>query len=742
MAARNIEVVIKVRDNASRKLDELKRKTRRAGKGAKKASLDFKDFNRTLFATTAFIGTFIKTYSTLARNLDIGAELDRVDNQFSRVLGPSSKMLSNVRQLTDATVDSMEAMRAGIALANSGITGSSEQTANIIAMSAAAARRAGLDTTEGIKRVVQFAKSGSVASLEFLNLVRSTDPAFTAQLELIKQAGGALGGTLSMQQKVAIGMRALEMAAKGNMKGQRDLQDVVKGVTDSFGIFRRVIGRFLGTALSPLLDKMTDFFYRMSTGLEELRKGSKEIMFLAKATVVTTGAVLGLAGALGTLRLATMALGSLGFGLPKLIMLTGILGSAFLGITDSADSLVDKLKLFGGFIQGIYQLITSFDEKTGLGNIDSSLKKLLKENKIFEFAKIIARGGILVKKTFEDMLGVVKGIALKIDDIFGGTFRSVIDAISEFNKPWDLALLNAENKWKRIAGIVTLIGGGFALKKILGSALSRVPIIGRLFGGGGKGPKGTANDPIFTVPVGKGLGGFFGMGKGKGKGASRLGKFFASMKNIARNGFKRLVSLSTLVLGKSFRFLTGTALGKLGLAAGAGVAIGTGINALADKYTTQENQYGQKSNAFERLMGKAHTFLPKSWGGISQDEYENMYDPFKNRFARNKAKFEAKQAGEKTSAVTVPKPDNTMNYLDTIGAQMQNVDKAESKKLQAATEQALKNGPEGAGVITEEEMNMLSNTFGRALDSSKVLKGIQENTDKGPLGPVGNRRPM
>ena len=144
MAARNIEVVIKVRDNASKKLDELKRKTRRAGKGAKKASLDFKDFNRTLFATTAFIGTFIKTYSTLARNLDIGAELDRVDNQFSRVLGPSSKMLSNVRQLTDATVDSMEAMRAGIALANSGITGSSEQTANIIAMSAAAARRAGL----------------------------------------------------------------------------------------------------------------------------------------------------------------------------------------------------------------------------------------------------------------------------------------------------------------------------------------------------------------------------------------------------------------------------------------------------------------------------------------------------------------------------------------------------------------------------------------------------------------------
>jgi hypothetical protein len=768
MAARNIEVVIKVRDNASRKLKDMENKVKRSGKAAKRASLDFKDFNRTLFATTAFVGTFIKTFSVLSNSLDMGAQLDRVDRQFERVLGPSSKMLTNIRSMTDATVDSVEAMRAGIALSNSGITSSSEDTARLIAMSAAVARRAGLDTTEGIKRVTQFAKSGSVASLEFLNLVRSTDPAFMAQIELMKQAGGALGGTLSTQQKVAIGMRALELAAKGQMKGHRDLQDVIKGVTDSYGIFRKVIGRFLGTALSPLLDKMTEFFYKMSTGLEDLRKSSKEFVFLAKATVVTTASVLGLAGALGTLRLATMALGSLGFGLPKLILLTATLGTAFLGITDQADSFIDKLRVFGGFIQGVYQLITGFDDETGISKIDSSLKKLLKENKIYEFAKIIARGGILVKRTFTDIVEVVTSVALKIDNIFGNTFRTVIDKISEFNKPWDLALLGAENKWKRIAGLITVIGGGFALKKLFGAALSRIPVIGRFFGGSSQGPKGTASDPIFTMPLTGGLG---GVGKKIGKIAGlgtlgaflksklgRVGVWLKSAMGIAvkslRTGLTKLPGLLLRVLSRGITLLFTTVLGKLALAAGAGVLAGKGANYLADKYTTETNQYGQESNIFERGMAKLHTFLPKSMGGITDEDYKQMYDPSLPKVMGPGSPQDTKLGksfldsldptglGAQSAMVNVPVPDNTVAYLDQIGAQMQSVDAAEAKRMQAATEQALASGQEGAGIITDEEMNSITNSFGKALDNSKVMNDIRDNTAAQADDTPTTRRPM
>lgn len=732
MAARNIEIVITVRDNANKKLKETERAVKRTGKAAKQASADFKGFNRTLFATTAFVATFVKTFSTLGRSLNLGADLDRVDNQFERVLGPSGKMLMNIRGLTDATVDSMEAMKAGIALSNSGITSSSEDTARVIAMSAVAARRAGLDTTEGLKRVVQFAKSGSVASLEFLNLVRTTDPAFTAQIELIKQVGGALGGTLSIQQKYAIGMRALELATKGQMHGFRDLKDVMKGLEDSFGIFRRTVGRFLGAALGPMIDKVTELFYRMSLGLDDLRKNNKEILFLAKSVTVATGAVIGFAGALGTLRLAGMALSSLGFGLPKLIFLVGSLSTMFLGITSTADTFTQKLKVFGGFIQGIYQLISRFDSETGISNIDANLKKLLQENKIFEFAKIVSRGVILVKTTVQDFIDVIKNMAIGVDNFFGGAFRKVIAAISSFNEPWDKALLGMENRTKRMAAVLGLVLGYKVLKPLLGGLLTKIPIVGRLFGGGGKGPKGTITDPIYTVGVG--LGGMAGkLGGGKlggifSKGLRGLGRTFLSgLKAIPRllgsglAGLGRVFMLGIGALPKILGAVMSTVLGKLLAAFGVGYLAGKGLNKLADAYTTQTNKYGQTSNIFERGFGKMATWLPESMGGISDEQYQDMY-------GQAPPPSTGAEPGKKTSTVNIPTKEDTIDKLDIIGEQMKTMTRADAERLQKATEKALASGEEGAGLITDDEMRKLTGSFGVALDNSKVMNDIRDNT--------------
>lgn len=706
MASRNVEIIITVRDNASRKLKDTERGVRRTGKAAKRATLDFKAFNRTLFATTAFVATFVKTFSSLGRSLNLGADLDRIDNQFERVLGPSGRMLMNIRKMTDATVDSVEAMKAGIALSNSGITKNSEDTARLIAMSAVAARRAGLDTTEGVKRIVQFAKSGSVASLEFLNLARTTDPAFTAQIELIKQVGGALGGTLSIQQKYAIGMRALALATKGQMHGFRDLKDVMKGVQDSFGIFRMTIGRFLGTALGPLIDKVTDLFYRMSLGLEDLRKNNKEIVFLAKSMTVTTASVLAFAGALGTLRLAGMALASLGFGLPKLILLVGSLGSIFLGVTSTADTFIDKLKLFGGFIQGLYQLLGNFDAETGISKIDSSLKKLLKDNKIFEFAKLTAKGVILVKTAIVDFINIIKGMAKTVDNFLGSAFNKVIDSLSQFTDPWDLALLKIEGRTKRMASLLGLVLGYKALKPLLGGLLSKVPVVGRFFGGK-RGPKGTATDPLFIINVNKGL--------------TKLG--------AAAGG---------ALFSKKMLFLSGR-FGMLGLAT-AGLVL-----AFKESGDYLNKAFGIKSDTqlFKEEKGDAAFFSPKHGPSFQRKRGSRLDNsPLLNRPNLLKEYLPgldkslgfldpdmgSAAAGQKTSVVSIPTKEDTISKLDIIGAEMQRMDKASMDKYQRATEQALASGDEGAGLITDDEMRKLSNSFESALDKSKVLSDIKDNT--------------
>jgi len=85
--------------------------------------------------------------------------------------------------------------------------------------------------------------------------------------------------------------------------------------------------------------------------------------------------------------------------------------------------------------------------------------------------------------------------------------------------------------------------------------------------------------------------------------------------------------LSGLLGGASKLGVGGMAMkaGAVGMAGLAGYAVGTGINYGADKLTTEENQFGEKSNIFERGMGKAATLLPEGLGGISDEQYNLMY---------------------------------------------------------------------------------------------------------------------
>lgn len=70
----------------------------------------------------------------------------------------------------------------------------------------------------------------------------------------------------------------------------------------------------------------------------------------------------------------------------------------------------------------------------------------------------------------------------------------------------------------------------------------------------------------------------------------------------------------------------GTIAGAGALSLGAGYLAGKYIgNPLLEKYTTEVNKYGQKSDLGERTVGRIATMLPKSWGGITSEEYEDMY---------------------------------------------------------------------------------------------------------------------
>jgi len=509
MALRNLEVVVTVVDKASKDLEKIENKVRDTGKAAAKSNVDFTGFNRTLFATTAFVGTFIKAFSSLTKSFEAGSELDRLSNQFERVLGPKGDLFTQISNLTDASIDKFEAMREGISLRSLGIVHSTEQVADIMAKSGVAAKLAGKDSGEGIKAYSDFLKDGSESHLEFLNLIAKTNPALQAQMAILHKAGGMMGGVISTQARLALGQSLLNAAVRGNLKGFRDLRDILLDAKQNFALFRGELGRLLLTALGPIVDKISTLALKMSMFIDNVRKNEKNLVFLTKAILVTTGAVLGLAGALGTLRLATIALSSLGLGLPRLLFLVVSLGSAFLGITHKADSFIDRLKVFAGFVKGVWQLVTSLDRKTGISQIDDDIKKLLEKNGIFVFAQNVARAISVVQTVVKDMIDAFRYAAKTLDFLFGGMARKFVQLVEKFKEPWehfwiDESLSPIEKFIRGFTVLGTTFGTLFAglfiksvLGKVAGGLLSKVPIIGKLFGGG-RGPSGRKSDPIYT----------------------------------------------------------------------------------------------------------------------------------------------------------------------------------------------------------------------------------------------------
>ncbi len=510
MAMRNLEIVVTVTDKASKQLDDVNKKIRGTGDAAQKAGTDFTKFNRTLFATTAFVGTFIKLFSSLMSSMDQGSELDRLSSQFERVLGPKGNLFQAIDSMTDASIDKFEAMRQGISLRSLGIVKSTEQLADVVSKAGVAAKMAGHDSGEGIKNYSEFLKDGNVSHLQFLNLISHTNPALQAQMAILHKAGGMMGGVISTQARLALGQSLLNAAVSGNLKGFRDLRDIMLDAKQNFSLFRQETGRLLLTALAPLIDKVSQFLLKMSMTIDNIRKNDKYLVFLTKTVVTVTGAVLGLAGALGTLRLATIALTSIGFGLPRLILFVTTLSMAFLGITNKVEKFTDKLRVFGAFVKGVWQLVTSLNTKTGIAQIDEDIKALLEKNGIMTFAQNVARAISVVKTVVKDMVDAFKWTARMMDNIFGGIGRNFIDLISKFKQPWENWWVNeSATPIHKFARSFAVIGGtlgtmitGMIFKTILGSAgnlLAKIPIIGGLFGGrNGGGPKGSKSDPMYT----------------------------------------------------------------------------------------------------------------------------------------------------------------------------------------------------------------------------------------------------
>jgi len=376
-----------------------------------------------------------------------------------------------------------------------------------------------------------------------LNLISKTDTGLMGQNAVLGKFGGLFSQLISVQAKKALGDRLLYQATKDLMKGSADLADTLGFVGNQWRFVKGETGRFLLTAMQPLIEKFGMFLNSLRLTVAVM-KDNKNLLFLAKSFIMVSSAALGLAGALGTLRLAGISLGSLGFGLPRLIFLAVTLGSVFLGVTEKAQKLSDKIKVFAGFIRGVWQLVTSLDRKTGIAQIDEDLKKLLEDNGLFVFAQNVARVGSVIKRVVEDLVDAFRWLSARTDEVFGGIARKFINMVSKFKKPWEnFWVSDTATTMQKFVRNFAVIGGtlgsiftAMIAKTLAGKAMglaSKIPGLGFLGGGKGGGPSGRASDPIYTRSADVVAGGI----------GSMLGNAMGGLWNLIKGPLTPLIAL-------------------------------------------------------------------------------------------------------------------------------------------------------------------------------------------------------
>ena len=756
MARTNIDIVITVRDGASAPLDNVKNKLKSMGKASKEVSADLTQFNKTLFTSAAFIGTFAKGLSSIKASLEFGAELDKATTQYERVVGPRGDLVKALAKGSNVIVDETAALQSALHLGMLGIVKDGKQAGDILSKMAVAGAMMGKDPTQAMKDLTEASIDGNVAKFQEYGLINKNSAAYMTLTASVNKAGGTYGNMLVKQMQIAMVTKLLTEHTKKHMFMMLSTGQVVESFGTAFTNAKRHIGVFLANAVRPLLEKLIPLIIQFTEFIANAYKTNKNLMFLTKTVLVLTGAVSGFLAVIGTLQLAIKLLGFAGIGLPGLIIATLSLTAGFVGLTKGADGVIKKLELMGAFFKGIYELVSSFDPETGISQISDSTKALLGD--LYPFVKMISRVIVIVGTTLRDIWDLLKATGKVVDTAFGGIFRFFTDNFSKFTEGWSTwwtsDAVSDVTKFVRAAAVI--LGGLFAIG--IGKSLFKgaVNLLGKFGIGGGstKGPKGTSTDPIYTIAAG----GALGSGLNRALEIGGLKDLFGLLKqSYTLGGWKQILKDIPAAFSLVFPKLTsvlasigsiittaisgiGTSIMKLvpllgpalaiGASAAAGYLVGSLINYVIDKW------FPSVGDAIGKALSKILEWIPgfSAKGDLATDsEARDKADKDFERFekASNEdliKEFKAKQGGPRAGNTALQNlsaetSDDTA-IVQAVGSQMQGMNQASRENMQSLIESALQSKETTGRFISPEELDGMKNAYAQALKEDENLNAM------------------
>jgi hypothetical protein len=799
MARSNIDVVVKVTDLATNPLKEVNRNIKAVGDTTKKVGADVVQFNRVLFSAMATIGFYTKAFSGLTRSIVEGARFDRVSKQFENLLGPRGQFIEQISEFTDVGIDSFEALKQGIQLKMLGITKGMTDTAKLLAMSGVAAKNAGLDTAEGMKNIVEFAKSGSIHNLENIGLIKRTDVGYQALTAALGKASGVMSNVVLTQFRLKLGMDLLEKKTRGTMKGFADLESVVTNFRDRINLARFAIGEFLGKSVTPLIDSITKLALKTFSFFDRIRD-NKSLQEMVRRFVVLGGAISAFIGGLATLQLSLKALSFLGIGgFPLIMTMITALGLTFDRTTKPIEKITEFIKAFGSSIAGVAQLVSSFlfdaeNYKKGVGKMDKSLHDYLKsvalvrdehgniKISLLDLVVGVSKFTIVVTKFVTDVGKKLISWFEKIDQLASKLFDR-LGGGEALKKLIPRSLIDDGTTLRDILVDITAAFLGLKLVSkipILGGLLSKIPGIGGLFGGRpGGGPKGTVTDPMYVVSVGdriKGAAGAIGGFLGKHLGAlfKTIGRNIglgSLIKAIERLGFSKaimafinripILNRLTGALGSVGRLISGvpatigSILGRLpgifssaiaaaapALAIAMAGAVGFAIGTVIEPYVTKMlDKYttGKTEEGFEGNI------LERGFFKLFADEQTKtrfkQFEEFKNKSDEEIIKDFKEQKAAKAKVSIPVMPETEQEKVDAITRTIDTLQGEQKQQMIDAFIESKESASKGGTDISDAEwMEIMMVAVSKGLDMSQTGKKLAEGKGSETSSGYGDKR--
>lgn len=352
-------------DKQNKKVSQLENQVRKLSRtkssGAKAASsltAAFKNFNRTIFATTAIMGMVSNAVRSSFRLMNDGAMFDRLKIQFKNTFGENSNISKSLSKFTDSFIPVEEAMRSALSMKKLGMVDNVDQASKLIAQAGVAGKLAGLTAAEGVKRFEKFWKDGAVSHLEHLNVTRRTNAAFATQLTILKARGGIIGGVISQQHKLAFAQQLLNNLTKESMFGSKDNADTVQKLGESWKHLQYALGNLITTALKPLLEKYLIPMIDATTNfIDESVTTNGIVVTMTRNFLLFAGAIgavisaMTILGTLSAFKLLGMAMAGRGGGIAKIgksISTAGTVGLAGAAATSTTQGNIGEAVVGAG----------------------------------------------------------------------------------------------------------------------------------------------------------------------------------------------------------------------------------------------------------------------------------------------------------------------------------------------------------------------------------------------------------